>query len=133
LSCSARKNEQISVDSSTRLLQFVYTCSRHHLSLIADHVTYALKTLRQHLIFLLTSQCIRSTLLHDKIVSLLLSMLGPQLELEGRTMKSKLGVTIMRPGVSVFDANTSENYGIDRQVKLPRSWAQVRDLDNMYE
>uniref|UniRef100_A0A7S3VL76 Ubiquitin conjugation factor E4 core domain-containing protein n=1 Tax=Dunaliella tertiolecta TaxID=3047 RepID=A0A7S3VL76_DUNTE len=72
-------------------------------------------TLTSGLVALLNNtQCVRSTLLHDKIVSLLLSMLGPQLEVESRTIKGKLGATIMRPGeaaliAAVLNSNAAQS------------------------
>ena len=44
-------------------------------------------------------KAVRSPVLHDKAVKLLLAMLGPQLDVARRTMGSGLGRTVMRPGV----------------------------------
>jgi hypothetical protein len=41
---------------------------------------------------------VRSPLLHDKMVRLLLTMLGPQLDVARRTVGSGLGRTVMMPG-----------------------------------
>ena len=43
-------------------------------------------------------KAVRSPVLHDKAVKLLLAMLGPQLDVARRTMGSGLGRTVMRPG-----------------------------------
>eukprot|EP00955_Chlamydomonas_euryale_P109300 365920-Chlamydomonas_euryale.AAC.27 len=41
---------------------------------------------------------VRSPLLHDKVVNLMLTMLGPQLDVSRRTVGSSLGRTVMLPG-----------------------------------
>lgn len=43
-------------------------------------------------------KAVRSPILHDKAVKLLLAMLGPQLDVARRTAGSGLGMTVMRPG-----------------------------------
>ena len=43
-------------------------------------------------------KAVRSPVLHDKAVKLLLAMLGPQLDVARRTVGSGLGRTVMRPG-----------------------------------
>jgi hypothetical protein len=42
-------------------------------------------------------KCVRSSLLHDRIIKLMMAMLGPQLDVSRRTAGA-LGRTIMMPG-----------------------------------